>query len=300
MKYLKIFVAIIIFNSFSAFANNQPTELLSAQQQFTALETATGGRVGISALNTENNMRIQHRANELFPFDCTSKTFVVAAILKKSMNNPLLLQERVHYTKKDLIEWSPITKKHIKDGMTVEQLCEAAMTVSDNTAVNLLLKKLGGPQAVNAFARSIGDKTFNLQDWWPNDANWQWGDVIDTSTPAAMETSLRKIILGDVLASPQRALLINWIKHNTTGNKRIRAGVPTGWVVGDKTGTNFYDGATGDIAVIWPPKCKPIVIAVYYKKDEKNAKKREDVIASATRIVIDTFAHNDQCLNKSR
>ena len=287
-------VSVSFVVNFSAFSNTPSTTI---EKQFSALEAASGGRIGVSAINTQNNQKIEYHADERFAFDCTAKVMVVAAILKKSMADPELLEEKIHYKKQDLIEWSPITEKHLSDGMTIAQLCEAAIIISDNTAVNLLLKKLGGPKAVNAFARSIGDTTFNLNNWWPKDANWIWGDVKDTSTPVAMRKSLQTLTLGDVLATPQRTQLLTWLKSNTTGNERIREGVPKGWVVGDKTGTNFHYGAMGDIAIIWPPKCKPILLAIYYKKDEKYAKKQQDVIASATRIVLDGFASDDHCLH---
>ncbi len=120
------------------------------------------------------------------------------------------------------------------------------------------------------------------------------GDLSDTSTPAAMEKSLQQLALGEILASPQRELLLAWLKSNTTGDARIRGGVPKGWIVGDKTGSGFYYGITNDIGIIWPPKCAPIVVAIYFIHNKKDAVKREDVIASATRILLDEFARTDQ------
>lgn len=289
MRLFSSVFSILLLVTHITFAETTPNPMLAAQAQLAALEKSTGGHIGLYALNTENNSDVSYRAHERFPFDCTSKTMGVAAILKKSMTDPKLLQERITYTKKDLIEWSPITAKHTADGMTVLQLCQAAMTVSDNTAMNLLVKKLGGPEAINVFARSIGDTTFDLQSWWPHEADWQWGEVKDTSTPTAMAESLQKLILGTTLAPYQRSLLTNWMKANTTGDARIRAGVPKGWIVADKTGTGFYDAAMGDIAVIWPPKHAPIVLAVYYVKNKKDAPKQQEILAEATRITMKAF-----------
>lgn len=268
----------------------------SMRDQLHSLESKNGGRIGVYAFNTENNAEITYHANDRFPMYCTAKMMGVSAILKKSMTNPHLLQEKIHYKKQDLIEWSPITKKHVADGMTVSELCKATITMSDNTSMNLLLKKLGGPAGLTAFAHSIGNKPFNLKSRWPDEAKWQWGDVQDTSTPYAMAQSLQKLALGrNVLGSPQRALLLTWLKSNKVGDARIRAGVPTGWIVADKTGTGFYDGGMGDIGIIWPPHCKPIVLAIYYVKNQKNAPKQQEIIAAATRIVLNAFAHSDQC-----
>lgn len=261
--------------------------LTSMQKKLADLETPTGGRIGVSAINTTTNMRIQYRADERFPFCSTSKVMVVAAILKKSMADPALLQQKIRYTKNDvnLSGYATITKNHIVDGMTINELCAAAITYSDNTAMNLLLKQLGGPEVVTAFARSIGNNKFRLDRLEPKLNSAIPGDLRDTATPAAMENSLYQLALGDVLALPQRKQLQVWLQNNTTGDKKIRAGVPQGWLVGDKTGAGEY-GTTNDIGIIWPPKYAPIVVAVYFTQNKKDAAHRDDIIASVTRIVI--------------
>jgi beta-lactamase class A len=169
--------------------------------------------------------------------------------------------------------------------MTIAELCAAAIMHSDGTAINLLMARLGGPQTVTAFARSIGDQSFDLT-----------GDKGGTSTPQAMQTSLQKLVLADALAKPQREQLTDWLKNNTTGNLRIRAGVPKGWIVGDKTGTGPRDGTTNDVAVIWPTHCAPLVVAIYYTQTKPHARTRPEVIASATRILVKEFARGDQCI----
>jgi len=267
----------------------------SVQEELAKLEASSGGRLGISAIDTANNVRIQYHANERFPMGCTSKVMGVSAILKRSMKNEQLLQEKVIYQKEDLLAWAPITKKHLADGMTISELCAAAISFSDNTAMNLLTKKLGGPQGLNAFARSIGDNAFQLDHWWPDEA-MSGPDGLDSTTPIAMGKSLQRLVLGDVLALPQREQLRAWLKSNTTGNARIRAGVPKGWTVGDKTGTGFYYGTTNDIAIIWPSKCAPMVMVIYYTNNKKDALQREDIIASATRLLLNDFARTDQCI----
>ncbi len=272
------------------------TSLESVSTQLAQLEASTGGRIGIAAINTATQQRIEYHAEESFPMGCTSKVIGVAAMLKRSMTNNQLLSEKIHYKKDDLLEWAPITKKYVADGMSNATLCSAAISYSDNTAMNLLAKQLGGPAGLTAFARSIHDKQFNLVHGWPDEAFAVPGTGKDATTPAAMTESLRKLTLGTVLAAPQRAMLITWLKNNTTGNARIRAGVPKNWVVGDKTGTGFHYGITADTAVIWPPKCAPIVMTVYYFNKDKNAPKRDDVLASATKIVLPAFAKSDSCI----
>lgn len=289
-KYLVIFTVSYVNIGFA------DTPQSSIQKNLATLETSSGGKIGISAINTGNNQRIQFRAEERFPMGCTSKVIGVAAILKASMTNSQLLQERITFTKKDLTNWTPITEKHLVDGMTIAELSAAAISYSDNTAMNLLAKKLGGPKGLNSFARSIGDNNFKLDHMWPEEANVSPATTDDSTTPAAMERSLQKLTLGDVLAIPQREKLLTWMKANVLGQGRIRAGVPKGWIVGDKTGTGFHYGTTNDIAIIWPPKCSPIILAIYYSHNKKAAPKREDILASATSLLIAEFAKSDQCI----
>lgn len=271
----------------------------SVQNKLAELESKSGGRLGVAAINTKNNQLIQYRANEFFPMGCTSKVIGVSAILKESMKNNKLLQERITYKKSDLTNWTPITEKHLTDGMTVAELCAAAISYSDNTAMNLLTKKLGGPAGLNTFARSIDDKHFKLDHWWPDEALSSPASREDETTPAAMEKSLRKLVLGNVLGKSQRNMLITWLKQNTTGDARIRAGVPQGWMVGDKTGSGFHYGTTNDIAIIWPPKCAPIIVTIFYSSNKKDAPKRDDILASTTRILINEYAQTDSCIKNS-
>lgn len=292
---LSVVLFCVIGISTSAHSSKQ---INSVEAKLAQLEASSGGRLGVAAINTGNNQRIAYRANEYFPMGCTSKVIGVAAILKKSMTDKQLLQETIKYKKSDLTHWTPITEKHLADGMTIAELCAAAISYSDNTAMNLLTQKLGGPAGLNAFARSINDQHFKQDHWWPDEALASPASKEDATTPAAMEESLRRLILSDVLAPPQRDMLIDWLKKNVTGDTRIRAGLPKDWIVGDKTGSGFNYGTTNDIAVIWPPKCNPVVLTIYYSSNDKNSPKREDIIAAATRIVIDAYAQSDNCIKK--
>ena len=270
----------------SGFAQARETTLI--EQKLQALEEASGGRLGVSATDTETGRRVRYRADERFPFCSTFKAILVSAILKKSETETGLPEKRIFYTEKDLVSWSPVTEKHVSSGMTVADLCAAALQYSDNTAANLLLREVGGPEALTAFARSIKDSVFVLNRWETELNSAIPGDERDTTSPSAMETSLRSLALGDALGDTQKTRLRDWLKGNTTGNESIRAGVPSGWIVGDKTGSGGY-GTTNDIAVIWPPSGKPMVLAVYFTRNEKDAPARRDVLAKAARLVIEEF-----------
>lgn len=297
-SFLRNAIAIIfISTSFSIFANSELSSSTLLAKRVAALEKSMGGRIGIFAMNTANDQPIQYRASERFPLQSTFKVMAVAAILKQSMANKQLLQQKIPYTKKDLVFWSPITEKHFAEGMTLFDLCSAAMVQSDNTAANLIVKMLGGPEAVTAFARSIGDNGFRLDSWEP-ELNSDPSNLGDTSTPRAMGKNLQTLTLEDILASPQREQLVSWMKSSTTGGTRIRAGVPKGWIVADKTGSGNHYGIANDIAIIWPPSCAPIVIAIYSVHNKKGATSRDDILTSVTRLVMKEFAKNDECIRQ--
>jgi beta-lactamase class A len=271
----------------------------SIQKKLAELEASSGGRIGIYAINTANGTRLQYHANERFPMGCTSKVIGVATILNKSKSDGSLLSQKVSYTKKDLTNWNPITEKHLTTGMTVAELCAASISYSDNAAMNLLVKKMGGLEQMNVFARSIHNDSFRQDNGWPEEAfSGGQGNLNDSATPKSMANSLQKLAFTDALAKPQRELLISWLKATTTGDFRIRAGVPKGWVVADKTGTGSAYGTTNDIGIIWPPKCAPIILAVYYTSDDKKAVKREDIVASVTRIVLSDLVKHAPCMSK--
>ncbi len=289
---LKLLILISTTVSLAFAASNSSMPLISEsgttyQTKFAQLESSVNGRLGIMAINTANNQQLEYRGNELFPFCSTGKVMVVGAILKASESNPQLMLRQLHYSKQDTESsgYAPISGQHIKDGMSVSALSQAAIAYSDNGAMNQLLQLLGGPQAVTSYARSMGDDKFNLVRSEPQLNSAIPGDIRDTTTPTAMAASLQKLVLESSLMLPQQQLLQQWLKGNTTGDKRIRAGVPQGWIVGDKTGTGDY-GTTNDIAVIWPPHAKPIVIVIYFTQDKKDAKPQDEVIAKASKIVI--------------
>jgi beta-lactamase class A len=256
----------------------------SATVQLRELETVFGGRLGVFACDTGNGARLRHRAGERFAFCSTFKLIAASGVLAKSVQVPGLLQRRIRYRQHELVNYSPITEKHVDDGMTVAALCAAALQYSDNTAGNLLINLLGGPAAVTAFARSIGNREFRLDRWETALNTAIPGDLRDTSTPEAMGNSLQRLVLGDALPDPQRAQLRDWLLGNTTGAERIKAGIPPDWKIGDKTGSGDH-GTANDIAVLWPPQRAPVIVAIYTTQQRQDARWRSDVIASAAKIV---------------
>lgn len=232
-------------------------------RQFAEIERKSGGRLGVAVLDTATGRRAGHRADERFALCSTFKFLAAALVLARVDRGQERLDRRVLYSRDDLVTYSPATEKHAgEEGMTMAQLCEAAVTLSDNTAGNLMLASFGGPAGLTAFMRSLGDAHTRLDrvETALNEA--RPGDPRDTTTPAAMLGSMQKILLGDALSLSSRAQLLQWLDDNKTGGQRIRAGLPADWKVGDKTGTG-ENGATNDVAILRPPGRAPVLLAVY-------------------------------------
>ena len=261
----------------------------AALARLQSLEQTLEGRLGLCAIDTGSGKSLAYRGEERFPLCSTFKAVLAAAILAESGRDEALLKRRIRYTRADLVTYSPVTASHVDDGMTVEQLCAAAVQHSDNTAGNLLLQLVGGPAGLTAYARSVGDTAFRLDRWETALNSALPGDERDTTTPAAMSATLKRLVLDGALAAPQRAQLQEWLVGNTTGDARIRAGVPAGWRVGDKTGTGDY-GSTNDVAVLWPPQRAPVTLAIYLTGTAPDAKPRNEIVAQAARVAADWLA----------
>ena len=246
------------------------------------LEHQHGGRLGVAILDTGSGRREGYRDDERFLMCSTFKLLLVAAVLQRVDAGKEQLDRRVAFGKDVLLDYAPITKQHVgSPGMTVSELCEAAITLSDNTAANLLLKAIGGPQAVTAYARSLGDK-FTLLDRYEPALN-----PYDMTTPKSMLGNMQQLLLGDRLSQSSRDLLIRWLVACQTGLQSLRAGMPNGWRVGDKTGQWDGDGvgANNDIAIVWPPNRKPILVTAYYMNDTTEPASRKVVLAKVGRII---------------
>ncbi|WP_432241017.1 class A beta-lactamase [Herbaspirillum robiniae] len=254
------------------------------------LEADAGARLGVSIVDTGSGQAWGYRADERFPMCSTFKFLAAAAVLKRVDRGEERLERRIVYGKEILQEYSPTTSKHVGgDGMSISQLCEAAMTLSDNTAANLMLDIMGGPAGLTAFIRTLGDGETRLDRNEPTLNESIPGDPRDTTTPAAMTADLRRIVLGDALNPASRMLITDWLVRNKTGDKRVRAGLPASWKVGDKTGTGDQ-GSTNTVGVIWPPKGAPLLFAVYLTETRASDAVRNGVHAAVGKLIAQEIA----------
>ncbi|MGW0536465.1 class A beta-lactamase [Streptomyces sp. NPDC003032] len=262
-----------------------------ARRRLRELEKGYPGRIGLHALNTGTGATIGYRADERFAIASTFKVLAAAAILRRAREEePGLLDVLVRYGRDDIVSASPRTEMHLETGMTIRELCDATITYSDNAAANLMMRRLGGPHSITEFARTLGDSRTRLDRWEPELNTNIPGDPRDTTTPASMTANLRELVLGDALAPLDRDQLIRWLLENTTGDRRIRAGLPAGWRVGDKTGSPAY-GGVNDIAVAWPPKGgAPLIISVYTTRLDPDTPGEDRIAADMTRVAVDALA----------
>jgi len=256
----------------------------SLAAEFARIEKESGGRLGVQVIDTETGAKAGHRTDERFPLCSTFKTLAAAAILARVDAGKEKLDRHVTYPKSDLVTYSPETEKHVGKGMTLAAICKAAITLSDNTAGNLMLNAIGGPAGLTAWLRSTGDEVTRLDRMETALNEALPGDPRDTTTPAAMAADLRKLVLGNTLSPASREQLKAWLFANTTGDKRLRAHLPKGWRVGDKTGSGER-GSTNDAGIIWPPERKPVVVAAYLTGTEASKEIRDAALASVGRAV---------------
>ncbi|MBF6548160.1 class A beta-lactamase [Nocardia brasiliensis] len=253
------------------------------------LERKFDARLGVYALDTASGATIAHRADERFAFCSTFKGLAAAAVLQR---NPLShLDTVVRYTDEDLTKNAAITPRHVATGMTIRDLCDAAVRYSDGTAGNLLLRDIGGPAELTAYLRGLGDPVTRMDRIEPAITEATPGDPRDTSSPRALGTDYQRIVLGDALPEDKRAFLRDLLERNATGAGalRVRAGVPQGWKVADKTGTGEY-GTLNDIAIVWPPDRAPLVLSLMSSKASADAEYDQALLAEAAAYVASTLA----------
>ena len=266
------------------------------------LEKALPARVGLAVLDTASGVRFGHRAGERFPLCSTFKLLACAVALRRAEQGRERLDRRVVFTAADMVTWSPVTKDRVGgEGMTLDELCAAAMIQSDNSAANLILDSMGGPAGFTAELRGLGDPVSRLDRHETALGEATPGDPRDTTTPDAMLDDLHHILLGDALSPAGRERVLGWMLACETGRDRLRAGLPEGWKVGDKTGSGGH-GSAADVAILWPadrlpmglrsglPDAPPLLVAMYLTETEAPAQARNAAFADVARALASRLA----------
>lgn len=279
--FLTMGAASLIATSARAWAAAPSADKAAARQFAQAmqdLERSVGGRLGVSALNTVTGAALGWRQNERFAMCSTFKMLLAAQVLSRVDAGQDRLDAALTFDRSVLVEHSPVTEKFAsKAPMTVDALCDAIMTVSDNGAANLLLERVGGPASFTAYMRSLTDPVTRLDRIEPAMSESKPGDVRDTTSPQAMLSSMRALTLGTALSPASRERLVGWMEANTTGDHCLRAGAP-GWKVADKTGSG--PNTRNDIGLLWAPgAATPILVTSYLTECKAEPKARDAALA---------------------
>jgi beta-lactamase class A len=254
-------------------------------RRLAAIERSSGGRLGVCILDTGSGAKYSYRAGERFPMCSTFKLPAAALVLHRVDTGQEHLERSVPIAAGDILPHSPTTQLHIgPQGLPMAALCEASIIVSDNAAANLMLASFGGPAGLTAYLRSLGDTMTRLDRTEPELNESLPGDPRDTTTPNAMLETMHKITLGSALSDASRKLIVQWLQANTTGDRRLRALLPPGWRVGDKTGSGA-NGSTNDVGLIWPPSGRaPLLVTAYLTGTKQPETQRDAALAQVGQL----------------
>lgn len=248
------------------------------------IEKETGGRLGVALIDSKGALLLGFNRDDRFAMCSTFKAPLAAAVLMGAEAGKFGLEGQVAFSKTDLQDYAPVVKANLKRGrMSMAALAEAAVEVSDNSAANLLLPFVGGPEGLTAFMRSHGDTVSRLDRNEPALNENAEGDVRDTTSPAAMAGLMARLIFQNM--QPDSATLLReWLNGSTTGDRRIKAGLPEGWTSGGKTGS--CGTAFNDVALVKAPSGEEYVLAIYLDRPTVDAKAADSAIAEAARAAL--------------
>ena len=282
-RFCSILILIALLIAQAKLTTSDQTVLVASIQK---IETRLDARIGVSVHDTSNRKTIRYKGDQRFPLTSTFKALACAAVLarvdshKEDLNRAILIQPQ------DIVTYSPTTEKYVNKTMTIAELCAATITLSDNTAGNLILKSIGGPEGFTQFMRKLGDRTTQLSRWEPELNEATPGDVRDTTTPNAIIKSLNRLLLGNKLSASSKLQLTQWMIDDKVANGLMRSILPSDWKIGDKTGAGAY-GSRAIVAIIWPPKQKPVLVSIYITQTKTSMDERNQAIVDISNVIKD-------------
>lgn len=252
-------------------------------------ETTLKARVGMAVLDAKGTPLWLHHADDLFPLNSTFKAFAAAAVLARIDAGSDKPDRVVRFAKGDLVTYSPVTETRLETGMTLSEICAAALAMSDNTAGNLMLDAIDGPAGLTAFLRKSGDTVSRL-DRRETDLNEATpGDPRDTTTPAAAAATLHRLLFGSVLSDKSRKQLLAWMEGNKVGGPLFRSALPEGWRIADRTGAGGH-GSRSIIAALMPPGRDPVVAGLYLTGTEATMDERNAAVAAVGAALVSALS----------
>lgn len=256
------------------------------------IEDRHRARIGAYAVDLGTGATLHHRADERFAMCSTFKAYAAARVLQLTDQGRLDLRTPIPVDAADIVANSPVTEQRVGATMSLAEVCQAALTRSDNTAGNLLLRTIGGPEHVTAFARTLGDDQTRLDRWETELNSATPGDLRDTTTPQGLCRGYRQLLAGTTLESSARATLEGWMRANITSAQRFRAAVPAGWTTADKTGAGDY-GSTNDAGLLMGPTGQRVIAVILTRSidDQKDTPPLNAAIVDTARLILDNLGY---------
>ncbi|ASI94660.1 CARB/PSE/RTG family carbenicillin-hydrolyzing class A beta-lactamase [Vibrio rotiferianus] len=269
-------------------ASSNVTYAAKLNEDLAAIEQHIGGRIGVSVWDTQNDEHWDYRGDERFPMMSTFKTLACATMLSEMDSEKLDKNATAKVEERNIVVWSPVMDRMAGQTTRIEHACEAAMLMSDNTAANIVLRSIGGPNGVTRFLRSIGDGATRLDRFEPRLNEAKPGDKQDTTTPNAIVNTLHTLLEGDALSYESRIQLKIWMQDNKVSDSLMRSVLPKGWSIADRSGAGGF-GSRGIMAMIWKENHKPIYISIYITETDLSLQARDQVIAQVSQLILDEY-----------
>ncbi|MCT9980881.1 class A beta-lactamase [Acinetobacter sp. I-MWF] len=278
---LKSSMAIIFFGSLQSV-----TMATTLEEQIKTL-SKNGWQVGVSILDMDDKL-ISINGDNRFPLDSTVKALACANILAKVDAKKFNLDYSKTIRQKDIVTYSPIVKDYVNKKLTIKQACEITTAYSDNAAANFAIELGGGPIGLTSFMRSIGDEVTRSDRYEPDLVINPESDIRDTTSPNAINASMKKLLMGNVLSKNSKVQLKEWMMGNKVADNMLRATLPKGWEIADRTGASDY-GIRGLISMVWSETHAPVFISIYVRKADTSLDERSEVIKLLSENIVKEY-----------
>lgn len=291
MKLLNSLLALFFFTPHVALASSGA--FMQVEQEVSLVEQSLNAQVGVAILNTETGEHWDHNGNERFPLTSTFKTIACAKLLYDFDSGKIPLDTKVQVKSTDLVTYSPIIEKHVGSEVTLTDACHAAMTMSDNTAANIIIKAVGGPKSITNFVKGIGDTQTRLDRMEPDLNEGLLNDPRDTTTPKAIANTLNKLLFGSTLSDSSKDQLKVWMVNNQVTGNLLRSVLPSDLKIADRSGAGGF-GARSITAIVWNEQQAPIIISIFIAQTEASMEQRNTAIVNIGEVIFDSYLEKRQ------
>ncbi|MFV0575049.1 MAG: class A beta-lactamase [Vibrio sp.] len=298
MKQLKILPLLsALLLPLIAFA--EPSQYPLVDKQIQQVEQELSARVGVTILDVDSGKLWDHNGDQRFPLTSTFKTIACGKLLNDSEDGQLQLTDTVKVRTVDLVTYSPVVEKYVGKQIELQNACQAAMYMSDNTAANIIIKAVGGTEAVTQFARTLGDKVTRLDRFEPELNQGKPNDERDTTTPNMISQDINALLFGSVLSEQSKQQLKEWMVNNQVTGNLLRSVLPDYWHIADRSGAGGY-GSRSITAVVWTDNQSPVIISIYLTQTEASMDELNQAIVEIGKAIFDSLLESKWLGNKNK